>query len=166
MDHLEVHNKAPGDEVVTSFLKNLDQSSIHAVWQTALDRRVNDPEGAITSARTLIETVCKNILDDFTISYNPSDDMTKLYRLTSQALNIAPSQHTQDVFKQILGGCSSVVGGLGALRNRLGDAHGKGRHPVKPAPRHAELAVNLAGAVCLFLVQTWKARTESGDVND
>jgi len=32
---------------------------------------------------------------------------------------------------------------------RLGDSHGKGRSPVKPAPRHAELAVNLAGAMAL-----------------
>jgi hypothetical protein len=25
----------------------------------------------------------------------------------------------------------------------LGDAHGQGKHPVKPLPRHAELAVNM-----------------------
>jgi hypothetical protein len=29
------------------------------------------------------------------------------------------------------------------LRNRLGDAHGQGKRPVKPLPRHAELTVNM-----------------------
>ncbi|MGU3345368.1 abortive infection family protein [Pseudomonas monsensis] len=48
--------------------------------------------------------------------------------------------------------------GLGALRNRLSDAHGKGKGGVKAAPRHAELAVNLAGSTALFLLATWEAK--------
>jgi hypothetical protein len=53
------------------------------------------------------------------------------------------------------------VNELGSLRNRISDAHGHGRRPVKPAPRHAELAVNLAGAVSAFLVATWSERSRS-----
>ncbi len=68
------------------------------------------------------------------------------------------SQHTERVFKQILGGCQAVIEGLGSLRNRLSDAHGKGKAGVKPAPCHAELAVNLAGAMATFLIATWEAR--------
>jgi len=73
-------------------------------------------------------------------------------------LNLAPSQHTAVVFKQILGGCQCVVEGLGTLRNRLSDAHGKGRTAVRPASRHAGLAVNLAGAMASFLIETWGTR--------
>jgi Abortive infection C-terminus len=123
-----------------------------------LERRASDPEGAITSARALLETVCKHVLDDLGIGYDESADLPKLYRLTSEALKVAPSQHTEHVFKQILGGCTAVVEGLGSLRNRLGDAHGGGRSRVKPAARHAQLAVNLAGAMTSFLVATWEAR--------
>jgi hypothetical protein len=85
-----------------------------------------------------------------------------LYKVTSKTLKMSPSQHTQDIFKQILGGCHSVVQGLGALRSKVGDAHGQGKRPVKPAPRHAELAVNLAGAMAMFIAQTWdKVRNEN-----
>lgn len=91
------------------------------------------------------------------MSYSSDVDLPKLYRLTADTLNIAPSQHTEHVFKQILGGCTSVVEGLGALRNRVGDAHGQGRRAIKPAPRHAHLAVNLSGAMAIFLVDTWEA---------
>jgi hypothetical protein len=48
------------------------------------------------------------------------------------------------------------------LRNKIGDAHGKGGKPVKPSPRHAALAVNLAGTMATFLVETWLAKKEAG----
>ncbi|WP_042491478.1 abortive infection family protein, partial [Sphingomonas parapaucimobilis] len=58
----------------------------------------------------------------------------------------------------ILGNCQSVVESLGALRNKLGDAHGGGPKRARPAARHAELAVNLAGSMATFLVATWETR--------
>ena len=78
----------------------------------------------------------------------------ELYRLTGKELNLAPDQHTEEVFKRILGGVASIVNSLGTLRNRLGDAHGHGKGVIRPSQRHAELAVNLAGSVALFLVET------------
>jgi hypothetical protein len=65
------------------------------------------------------------------------------------------------VFKQILGSCQSVVESLGALRNKLGDAHSPGPKRARPQPRHAELAVNLSGAMATFLVATWDARKKA-----
>ncbi|MDO8532932.1 MAG: abortive infection family protein [Dehalococcoidia bacterium] len=49
-----------------------------------------------------------------------------------------------------------MVEGVGAMRNKLSDAHGKGMNSPVPDDRHAELAVILAGAIALFLVKTWK----------
>ena len=51
---------------------------------------------------------------------------------------------------------------LGTLRNKIGDAHGQGGRPIKPGERHAALAVNLAGAVATFLVETFVDR-DSGN---
>ncbi len=162
LDHLEGKNHRPLDKPTSEVLKSFDQESIHTAWQRALDRRVNDPEGAITAARTLLETVCKHILDARSIVYDANKvELHELYKLTATELNLSPSQHTEDVFKQILGGCSAIVSGLGTLRNRLGDAHGKGAKAVRPLARHAELAVNLAGSVSLFLVSTWRTRDET-----
>jgi hypothetical protein len=77
-----------------------------------------------------------------------------LYREVAKTLNLIPENHKDLIYKQILGGCSSIVNGLGTLRNEMGDAHGKGIKAVKPKPRHAELAVNLSGAMASFLIQT------------
>ncbi|WP_324029550.1 abortive phage resistance protein [Pantoea sp. JZ2] len=156
LDFIEGKNKAPADEKISEVLKSFSEDGVHSVWAKALERRHTDPDGAITSARTLLETVCKHILDDIGVAYNDKNpEMSELYKAVSKELNLSNDQHSEPVFKQILGGCSSVVNGLGILRNRLGDSHGKNRRAVRPAARHAELAVNLAGSMALFLISTW-----------
>lgn len=164
LDILERGGPSPSDKGVSETLTKFDPAHVHDEWTKCLDRRHSDPEGAITTARSLLETVCKHVLDETGVAYKDSDDLPSLYSATSKALKLAPSQHTEDVFKQILGGCTSVVTGLGSLRNRLSDSHGRGKEKakVRPAPRHAELAVNLAGTMATFLVATWQAqRSES-----
>lgn len=149
--------KAPADKTVSDALKTLDAGEVQDLWSRALERRSDDPGGAITAARTLLESTCKVILDEMEVEYDDGDDLPKLYRTTAASLNLAPDKHSDPLFKQVLGGCKSVVEGLGAIRNRHGDAHGKGKKASKVAPRHAELAVNLAGGMATFLVQTWAA---------
>ena len=160
LDFLEGRAAVPSDSSISEGLRSFDEDGVHSVWSKAIERRESDPEGAITAARTLLETVCQHILDAKNIEYNSKKiELHKLYKLVSKELNLSPSQHTHEVFKQILGGCSGVVNGLGTLRNKLGDAHGKGKLPVRPAPRHAELAVNLSGSVALFLVATFQEQS-------
>lgn len=161
LDYLDEKASRPSDTPISEGLKSFDADGVHAVWTKALERRESDPEGAITSARTLLETVCKHVLDEAGVTYETGRmDLPDLYKLVAKELNLAPDQHTQDVFRQILGGVTSVIHGLGAMRNRLGDAHGQGKRPVRPASRHAQLAVNLAGTAALFIIETWQAKIE------
>ena len=157
LDHLEKGNQSPSDENISESISSFDANGVHNAWQKALQRRQDDPEGAITAARTLLETVCKHILDETGVDYS-KDGLPKLYGKTAEALDLAPSQHTEEAFKAILGGCYTIVQNLGSLRNKVSDAHGQGKHPVKPLPRHATLAVNLAGAMSTFLIETWNAK--------
>ncbi|HEY3235218.1 MAG TPA: abortive infection family protein [Polyangiaceae bacterium] len=139
----------------TAAVTGLNWEEVQAVWQKALERKNSDPGGALTAARTLLESICKHILDEAGIPYPEKADLPKLYGLTANRLNLAPNQHTEETFRRILGGCHSVVEGLGSLRSKIGDAHAQGKKRVRPEPRHAELAVNLAGAMATFLVETW-----------
>lgn len=155
IEYAEARRSSPAALYVQEGLATLESSQIHLLWEKALRRRVDDPEGAITAARALVESVCKLILDEAGESYTEDSELPKLYALTAQRLKLAPSQHTEQIFKQVLGGCQTVVQGLGSVRNRLSDAHGRGRKAVRPAPRHAELVVNLSGAMAVFLAATW-----------
>jgi AbiJ N-terminal domain 3/Abortive infection C-terminus len=148
----------PADELISKALVSFDESSVHEAWRKALDRRASDPDGAITAAKTLLETVCKHIIEKADGNYGENDDLPKLYNLAAEQLKLAPSQHSETVFKAILGNCQSVVNNLAGVRNKLGDSHGQGKRYAKPKARHAELAVNLAGSMALFLVSTWADR--------
>jgi hypothetical protein len=77
---------SPSDLGVTHAIAKFDGAHIHGTWQKALERRNSDPEGAITSARTMLESVCKHILDASGGTYDDGDDMNKLYRQTAERL--------------------------------------------------------------------------------
>lgn len=154
ISYLESSQRVPGQPSIDATLIEFNIEQVHEVWGKAQGRCANDPEGAITAARTLIESVCKHILDDARISYSDRTDLPSLWKLCARELNLSPGQHDEEIFKKILGGCQTIVNSLGVLRNKVGDAHGTGRRAVRPKPRHAELAVTLAGAMATFLVAT------------
>jgi hypothetical protein len=101
-------------------------------------------------------------LQKLKVAYSEKDDLPKLYGLVANSMNLGPQSHKEEVFKQILGGCMSVANGLAALRNTFGDAHGKASGAPKPAARHADLAINLAGTLATFLMATYEDRYTSG----
>ena len=106
----------------------------------------------------LKESFMKGVSVESKIEYDDSLDLAELYKMSAKILNMAPEAHQEQIFKQILNGVKSVVVGLGSLRNKLGDAHGKSSKSYKPKERHIELAVNLSGSVALFLYKTFKAQ--------
>ena len=62
---------SPSDLGVTHAITKFDGEHIHGTWQKALERRNSDPEGAITSARTLLNRYANTFLT------HPVGDTTK-----------------------------------------------------------------------------------------
>lgn len=149
---------SPADQGISVALHAFNPDDVHDRWTAAVERRADDPRGAITLARTLLEDVCKWILDEAETEYPDTADLPVLYRKLAKVLRLAPDDHTEQTFKQLLGSCQQIVELLGSLRSKLGDAHSPGPKRAKPQPRHAELAVNLSGTMATFLVETWRAR--------
>ncbi|MGD9107891.1 MAG: abortive infection family protein [Gammaproteobacteria bacterium] len=145
-------------ESVNLTMRQITHANLNSYWNKAIKRVGTDPEGAITIAKTLLEGSCKEILDRQCVEYD-DDKITlpKLYKITAKSLQLHSTQHIEKIFKSILGGCSAIVGGLGNVRNELGDAH---HRKIKPLRRHAELAVNMAGSMAKFLFQTLEDRME------
>lgn len=151
---LEMYNVTPHSDDIVCTLDSLDSEHISYEWKKALDRKIDDPDGAITMSRTILESTIKYILEDLEVEYSNKDDLSVLYKKVSKELDLYPQKYEDDIFKSILGSCANVVDKLGSLRNGISDAHGKGRVVYKPLPRHSELAVNLAGTMALFLLET------------
>ena len=150
----------PADSSAADRLQGVETAAVYALWQRALERRHTDPEGAIASARMLLETVCRHVLDERGVSYAETLDLPALMKMTAEQLDVAPTRHVQAAFRRMLWDTASVIDGLGARRNGIGDAHGDREPRAKPSARHAQLAVNMAGAAAIFVVETWEARVE------
>lgn len=150
-----IADATPGAMAASDRLEELgDWHSVSRSWEAAISKVVTDPEGAITATRTTLESVCKHICDERSAPYEDGWDLSRLYRAACSVMEVAPDQHSEQIIKQILSGAVTVVSGLAGMRNALSDAHGKGKHSVRPAPRHAKLAVNAGFAVAGFLIDS------------
>lgn len=116
-----------------------------------------DYDGAITNARTLVETVIVDILSIYDSVYEHKGDMTKAYSRIKAVLNLDPSSpnYIRSV-KQTLSGLNSIVHGLATMRNEMSDAHASRYRPEK---HHAKLAVNSAKTLSEFLIDTLKKQS-------
>ena len=123
----------------------------------------DDPAQAIGSAKELLESTLKTVLEGLGISYSKDDDVPKLLKSVQAALELAPSDvHSQkkgaDTIKRTLSNLGSVAIGIAELRNLYGTGHGKGSRHKGLTVRHARLAVSSSAALCMFLLETYEAR--------
>jgi len=155
LDATEGGLSIPIEKTMSSIIESPSYESISSYWNKCTERVSTDPDGAVTAARALIETVLKHIVEDLNIEVEKNNpDLSELYSSVASKLNLSPQLHKEKLFKSILSGCNSIVSGIGEIRNLYGDAHGKNRKAVKLEPRHAHLAVNLAGSMASFLIET------------
>jgi Abortive infection C-terminus len=141
----------PIPSTMVAAVEKIDSLYVQKQWEKLSRRLARDPEGAITSARTLLETVCLYILDVRHRNVEYKGDLTQLYKVVAEELKIAPQKEDSAVIKQILGSCSGLVQGVATIRNQFGDAHGR---LSDDSYRHiAHLAANAAGTLAVFLVE-------------
>jgi hypothetical protein len=118
-----------------------------------------DYDGAITNARTLLENICYYILENSDLEYKPDGDLPKLYKETLKVLDLGQNSQSEEIFKQILSGCTTIVFGLSRVRNVLGDAHGRpSKNYLKPTKHQATLVVEISKAVSEFLYSTYSEK--------
>lgn len=124
--------------------------------------REGDWDGAITNARSMLETVLTDIeraVDPHAPDYD--GDLGRLYKRVQKLLALEPSRPDLDTpLKQVLTGLSSIVTGIAGVSNKIGDRHVR---KYAPARRHAVLVVDSAKTLASFLVSTYRERgTEPG----
>lgn len=119
----------------------------------------NSPHISIGLAKELIETCCKSIIDERKEVYDKNWDLPKLMKETTKLLKLTPEDIPNEAraassIKQILGSLSSVVQGIGEVRNEYGSGHGKDGKFIGLQPRHAKLAVGAASTLAIYLLET------------
>ena len=126
----------------------------------------DDPAQAIGSAKELLESTLKTILEGLGIAYGKGDEIPHLLKAVQSALELAPNdahanKKGSETIRKTLSNLGSVAIGIAELRNLYGTGHGKGRNHKGLTVRHARLAVSASAALCMFLLETYEARTEA-----
>lgn len=131
-----------------------------------VDRMMNsidsDPAVAIGSAKELLESTCKTILEDRGVSHQ-SLNIPKLHKAVCKELQLLPESIHDDVagadtLRRILQSHAQIVIGLAELRNLYGSGHGRSGSSAGVQPHHARFAVGTALSTVSFLLHVHRSR--------
>lgn len=139
----------------TCILENLNSKTIMLHWGKMLSRLGHDPEGAVTMARTLLESELKLIAEKLDLQLGKNEDVPSLYKKIAVVMKLSADQHQEKMFKSLLGSCSGIVTSISEIRNSYSDAHGNTDKHYKIDERLARFAVHTSGSLCLFLCETF-----------
>lgn len=122
----------------------------------------NDPDLAIGTAKELVETCCKTILDERGVAVPKGVEIPQLVRLTCNELELTPDAiadktKAAETIKRLLGNLGTITQGVAELRNLHGTGHGKKAGSRGLTERHAKLAVGAASTLAVFLAETHQA---------
>ncbi len=122
-----------------------------------------DPALAIGTAKEMLETTCKTILEDLRVPIYPTWDVAALLRETRKQLRLLPedvpeSAKGADIIRRLLSNLGQLGVGLSELRNLYGSGHGRSANTKGLSERHARLAVGAVATVVQFLFETHRER--------
>jgi len=125
-----------------------------------------DPASAIGTAKELVETCCKTILNKRGVVYGKAADIGDLTKLLLVNLQLVPEAVSDekkgaDNIRLILRNLTSLTHNLAQLRGLYGTGHGRDGKHRGLQPRHARLAVASAVAFIDFVSDTYRNREES-----
>lgn len=142
----------PIDEAFSDILNRIPSYNIREKWDKALHRRITDPSGAVTAARSLLETTLKWIVEQR--GGKPSENNKELFNQTIDFLGIEVKGKP---IEKAINGLNTIIWGIGEMRNNHGDAHGAASSSTPPTVGEAGFCVNLAGAAALFLLEEFES---------
>ncbi len=129
-----------------------------------------DPALAIGTAKELVESTLRAVLEARAVNADTSADIAKLMRLVQKQLRLVPDEVTDaakaaDSVRRVLGSLATVVQGMAELRNAYGSGHGHAPSRRGLTSRHARLAAGAASTLCVFLWETHVALISKPEVS-
>lgn len=161
-DQIVPNNPVPYTEDIVAVASRLEIGPL-LVQMDRLKKAIDDdPALAVGTAKEMVETVCKTILEIMNVDV--PNKFPQLVRDTAKALSLHPDNISDSVkgarvIRRLLNNLAQVADGLAELRNLYGTGHGKsGKVRGGVTARHARLAVGSAATLVEFLLRTYQER--------
>ena len=139
-------------------LKERNFADIEIEFKRALQSVESDPPAAVTAACSIIEALCKVYIIDNQLPMPSKQTVKPLWDVVQKDLGLHPGSVVDQDLTRVLGGLSSIVDGIGALRTHAGSAHGHSPSPYPLEGRHARLAIHAAHSVITFVLESWEKK--------
>ena len=157
--------QAPPIEAIRSLASSFDLPGLHAQIDRLAHAAEEDPSLAVGTAKEMVETICKTILEDRSVP-SPGQDLPQLVRAVAKELALLPENipdHAKGskVIRRMLSNLNQISQGIAELRNLYGTGHGRDGRFIGLKPRHAKLAVGAAATLGIFLLETHLERAAS-----
>ena len=148
----------PPIDKIRSLASSFDLPGLHVEMDRLIRAAEEDPSLAVGTAKEMVETICKSILEDRGRPYQ-SETLPQLVRAAAKELGLLPESIPDNakgskVIQRILSNLNQVSQGIAELRNLYGTGHGRDGQFVGLKPRHARLAVGSAVTLGTFLLET------------
>ena len=157
----EIANRLLADEPYLDHLTEIASQSGHEYIRQQMDRMENalesdDLELAIGTAKEMIETCCKTILEKRGVPLEGNLEMSDLTKAVFKELkltndDISPNMEGADSIRRIQSNIASLSNEIARLRNLYGTGHGKTADSLGLSKRHAKLMVSSAAVLVVFL---------------
>jgi len=158
---LDRRNRPALAEVATAS-QQVDPSTLHEHLDRIRDSIESDPGLAIGSAKDLVESVARHVLEHYGQQVDPKDPLARTVKRALDCLDltvekIPDAAKGAAAIRQVLAGLAQVVGPMAEIRNLYGSGHGRTRTAGVHA-RHARLVVGAAATLTTFMLETLDER--------
>ena len=145
-------------ETIRAFAAASDLPALRVEIDRLTGAADEDPSLAVGTAKEMVETICKTILQDRGVVHH-GENLPQLVRNTAKELGLVPESipdHVKgsEIIRRMLSNLNQVSQGIAELRNLYGSGHGRDGRFTGIQPRHAKLAVGAAATLGTFLMET------------
>jgi hypothetical protein len=144
-------------------IEGVNSTYLKENWQKIIDRAPSDSSGCITSARGLIESTLKFILNESGEELGKNNQMSDLLKRVKDKLFPNFPNEPEEIQK-IFYSVSLVVDKIKDLRNAYGDAHGHIDKEGRLDTLSATFIANMSMSICSFLLEAFELYKNQANV--
>ena len=147
---------------IERILQRVAPEHVRTQLERAAERITHDPAGAVTLARTVLESTFKHIVAERQEGSQQTEKPAQQLNVALEVLGFPSSGNvvttgTPTGLDKVVRGLRTVVEGLSQFRNRYSDAHGHDQSRT-PVMRDARFAVSTSEVVAVFLLEVLEER--------